>query len=47
MNAQKKIDPEAKLISYMLNSFSSEAEMDPFVNFFDKNGKEFFEILKR
>ena len=42
MNAQKQIDPEAKLISYTLNSFSSEAEMDLFVNFFEKNGKEFF-----
>ena len=47
MNAQKQIDPEAKLISYTLNSFSSEAEMDLFVNFFEKNGKEFFENLKR
>ena len=47
MNAQKKIDSEAKLISYTLNSFSSEAEMDLFVNFFEKNGKEFFENLKR
>ena len=47
MNAQKKIDPDAKLISYTLNSFSSEAEMDLFVNFFEKNGKEFFENLKR
>ena len=47
MNAQKKIDPEANLISYTLNSFSSEAEMDLFVNFFEKNGKEFFENLKR
>ena len=46
MNAQKKIDPDAKLISYTLNSFSSEAEMDLFVNFFEKNGKEFFENLK-
>ena len=47
MNAQKKIDTDAKLISYTLNSFSSEAEMDLFVNFFEKNGKEFFENLKR
>ena len=47
MNAQKKIDPDAKLISYTLNSFSSEAEMDLFVSFFEKNGKEFFENLKR
>ena len=47
MNAQKKIDPEANLISYTLNSFSSEAEMDLFVNFFEKIGKEFFENLKR
>ena len=45
MNAQKKIDPDAKLISYTLNSFSSEAEMDLFVNFFEKNGKEFLKIL--
>ena len=42
---KKKIGPDAKLISYTLNSFSAETEMDLFVNFFEKNGKEFFENL--
>ena len=37
----KKIDPDAKLISYTLNSFSSEAEMDLFVNFLRKMEKNF------
>ena len=37
---------EAKLISYTLNDFSTEIEMESFLHFMEKNGDEMYNKLK-
>lgn len=38
---------DAKLISYTLNDFSTEIEMDSFLNLMEKYGDEFYKKLKK
>jgi len=38
---------DAKLISYTLNDFSTEIEMDSFLNLMEKHGDEFYRKLKK
>ena len=37
---------EAKLISYTLNDFATEIEMESFLHFMEKNGDELYKKLK-
>ena len=37
---------EAKLISYTLNDFSTEIEMESFLHFMEKHGDEMYKKLK-
>ena len=37
---------ETKLISYTLNDFTTEIEMESFLYFVEKNGDELYEKLK-
>tara|TARA_B100001057_G_scaffold94953_1_gene91367 strand:- start:106 stop:459 length:354 start_codon:yes stop_codon:yes gene_type:complete len=47
MNEQKTSIPSAKLISHVLIDFSSEAEMDLFINYVEKTGSNFYESMKK
>lgn len=47
MNAQKNSIPSAKLISHVLIDFSSEAEMELFINYVEKTGSNFYESMKK
>ena len=38
---------KAKLISYTLNDFSTEIEMESFLHFMEKNGDEMYKKLKK
>ncbi len=38
---------DAKLTSYTLNDFSTEIEMDSFLNLMEKHGDEFYRKLKK
>ena len=38
---------EAKLISYTLNDFSTEIEMESFLHFMEKHGDEMYKKLKK
>ena len=46
MNEQNSV-PSAKLISHVLLDFSSEAEMQLFINYVDKTGENFYENMKK
>ena len=39
--------PSAKLISHVLIDFSSEAEMELFINYVEKTGSNFYENMKK
>ena len=39
--------PLANLISHVLIDFSSEAEMDLFINYVEKTGANFYENMKK
>ena len=47
MNEQKNSIPSAKLISHVLIDFSSEAEMELFINYVEKTGSNFYESMKK
>ena len=47
MNEQKNSIPSAKLISHVLIDFSSEAEMELFINYVEKTGSNFYENMKK
>ena len=47
MNGQKNSIPSAKLISHVLIDFSSEAEMELFINYVEKTGSNFYERMKK
>ena len=47
MNEQKNLIPSAKLISHVLIDFSSEAEMELFINYVEKTGSNFYENMKK
>lgn len=47
MNAQKNSIPSAKLISHVLIDFSSEAEMELFINYVERTGSNFYESMKK
>ena len=47
MNEQKNLIPSAKLISHVLIDFSSEAEMELFINYVEKTGSNFYESMKK
>ena len=47
MNEQKNSIPSAKLISHVLIDFSSEAEMELFINYVEKTGVNFYENMKK
>ena len=47
MQEQKNSFPSAKLISHVLIDFSSEAEMDLFINYVEKTGANFYENMKK
>ena len=38
---------DAKLISYTINDFSTEIEMESFLHFLEKHGDEFYKKLKK
>ena len=46
MNEQNSA-PSAKLISHVLSDFSSEAEMELFINYVEKTGANFYENMKK
>ena len=46
MNEQNST-PSAKLISHVLLDFSSEAEMELFINYVEKTGANFYENMKK
>ena len=46
MNEQNSA-PSAKLISHVLLDFSSEAEMELFINYVEKTGANFYENMKK
>ena len=46
MNENKISIPSSKLISHVLIDFSSEAEMELFINYVEKNGSNFYENMK-
>ena len=46
MNEQNST-PSAKLISHVLLDFSSEAEMELFINYVEKIGANFYENMKK
>ena len=46
MNEQNSV-PSAKLISHVLLDFSSEAEMELFINYVEKTGANFYENMKK
>ena len=46
MNEQNST-PSAKLISHVLLDFSSEAEMELFINYVEKTGTNFYEKMKK
>ena len=46
MNEQNSV-PSAKLISHVLLDFSSEAEMELFINYVEKTGENFYENMKK
>ena len=47
MQEQKNSFPSAKLISHVLIDFSSEAEMDLFINYVEKTGANFYKNMKK
>ena len=47
MNEQKNLIPSAKLISHVLIDFSSEAEMELYINYVEKTGANFYENMKK
>ena len=47
MQEQKNSFPSAKLIGHVLIDFSSEAEMDLFINYVEKTGANFYENKKK
>ena len=47
MDEQKNSIPSAKLISHVLIDFSSEAEMELFINYVEKTGSNFYENMKK
>ena len=47
MNEHKNSIPSAKLISHVLIDFSSEAEMELFINYVEKTGSNFYENMKK
>ena len=47
MEEQKNSIPSAKLISHVLIDFSSEAEMELFINYVEKTGSNFYENMKK
>ena len=47
MDEQKNSIPSAKLISHVLIDFSSEAEMELFINYVEKTGSNFYESMKK
>ena len=47
MEEQKNSIPSAKLISHVLIDFSSEAEMELFINYVEKTGSNFYESMKK
>ena len=47
MNEHKNSIPSAKLISHVLIDFSSEAEMELFINYVEKTGSNFYESMKK
>ena len=47
MNEHKNSIPSAKLISHVLIDFSSEAEMELFINYVEKTGPNFYENMKK
>ena len=46
MNEQNST-PSAKLISHVLLDFTSEAEMELFINYVEKTGANFYENMKK
>ena len=46
MNEQNST-PSAKLISHVLLDFSSEAEMELFINYVEKTGANFYEKMRK
>ena len=47
MQEQKNSFPTAKLISHVLIDFSSEAEMELFINYVERTGTNFYENMKK
>ena len=47
MDEQKNSIPSAKLISHVLIDFSSEAEMELFINYVEETGANFYENMKK
>ena len=47
MDEQNYSIPSAKLISHVLIDFSSEAEMELFINYVEKTGSNFYENMKK
>jgi hypothetical protein len=47
MEEQENSIPSAKLISHVLIDFSSEAEMELFINYVEKTGSNFYESMKK
>ena len=47
MEEQENSIPSAKLISHVLIDFSSEAEMELFINYVEKTGSNFYENMKK
>ena len=47
MNEHKNSIQSAKLISHVLIDFSSEAEMELFINYVEKTGSNFYENMKK
>ena len=47
MEEKKNLIPSAKLISHVLIDFSSEAEMELFINYVEKTGVNFYENMKK
>ena len=47
MNEHKNWISSAKLISHVLINFSSEAEMELFINYLEKKGSNFYKSMKK